>query len=183
MASTDESAVWLAEYDVIKQEQRARITHRDGLVYTSIASLAAVIAAVISSHSPALLLVLPPLFFVFGWGYLANDIKVSGIGRYIRSDTAPRLAALSAAEGLVLGWEQALRSGRRRRAHKLMQLLVDLITFCVVPLAALVTFWVLQPFQVGLVLVSGAESLLVLTLAVFVVVEAGVGLRRPKSGS
>jgi hypothetical protein len=172
-----EGKLLLVEYDQVKGEQRARITHRDGLVYTTIAAMAGVIAAVISAKTTALLLVLPPVSVLLGWTYLTNDEKVSAAGRYVRERIGPRLEALANASEPVFGWEVAHRNGPRRRARKLMQLVVDLVAFCAAPAAALVTFWVLGPVPTGLIIVSVAESLLVAALAAFVVLEAD--LRKP----
>jgi hypothetical protein len=175
-----EGKLLLVEYEQVKGEQRARITHRDGLVYTTIAAMAGVIAAVISAKAAALLLVLPPVSVLLGWTYLTNDEKVSAAGRYVRERIGPRLEALANASEPVFGWEVAHRNGPRRRARKVMQLVVDLVAFCGGSAAALVTFWVLGPVPAGLIVVSVAESLLVAALAVFVVLEAD--LRKPAGG-
>lgn len=139
--------------------------------------MAGVIAAVISAKATALLLVLPPVTVLLGWTYVSNDEKVSAAGRYVRERIGPRLESLANASEPVFGWEAAHRNGPRRRARKVMQLVVDLLAFCAAPAAALVTFWVLGPVPAGLIVVSVAESLLVAALAVFVVLEAD--LRKP----
>lgn len=176
-----EGKLLLVEYEQVKGEQRARITHRDGLIYTTIAAMAGVIAAVISAKATELLLVLPPVSVLLGWTYLTNDEKVSAAGRYVREKIGPRLEALANASEPVFGWEAAHRNGPRRRARKVMQLVVDLLGFAAAPAAALVTFWVLGPTPAGLIVVSVAESLLVVALAVFLVLEAD--LRKPATTS
>ena len=178
-SSVDEAAVLVLEYEQLKKEQTTRIGHRDGLVYTTLAAVAAATAAAVSARNLALLLLLPPVSVLLGWTHLDNDIKVSAMGRYVRESLAGRLTELSGASEPVFGWEIALRANRRRRAHKWMQLLVNLVMVTLIPFAALMVFWVQQPVQVGLLLVSIAEALLVLTLAVFVVIEADAGPARP----
>src|SRR5688500_3373987 len=86
----------LLEYERIKEEQKSRIAFRDNLLYATLATMAAVIAAVLQDGGrPTLLLLLPPVSLVLGWTYLVNDEKVSAIGQYIRTDLAPRLSAVA----------------------------------------------------------------------------------------
>lgn len=162
----------LVEYEKLKDEQRGRIQHRDNLIYTTIAAASAVIAAAIAARTLALALLLPPVCVLLGWTYLANDAMVSAAGRYIRDQLAPRLAEPSGAAELVFGWETAHRTGPRRRARKVMQLVVDLLAFCIAPMTALVAFWTDGPTAAELVAVSVAEAALLAALAVFMVLDA-----------
>lgn len=134
----------LAEYQTVKDEQKARIGFRDNLLYVTLAVVAAVIAAAAQAKQPSMLLALPPVCLVLGWTYLVNDEKISAIGRYVRDDLGPRLAALAAnGSGFTtFGWEAYHRSDTRRRSRKRIQTVIDLTAFCAVPLAALVVFWV-----------------------------------------
>lgn len=155
----------MAEYDKLKAEQHSRIQHRDGLMYTTLASMAAVIAGTISLHTAAVLLLLPPVAIVLAWKYLAADEKISGIGQYIRTNLGPRLAALTGVEvEKVFGWEAEHRGGVYARVRSIVQVAVDLVAFCVLPLAGLVGFWVIGPCPAGLVLVSIVEALLLVCL-------------------
>ncbi|MFY1704879.1 hypothetical protein ACN28G_24700 [Micromonospora sp. WMMA1923] len=148
----------LAEYAQIKEEQRNRIGFRDNLIYATLASMAAVVAAVLSSQDRAnLLLLLPAVTVVLGWTYLVNDEKISAIGRYVRTDLGPRLVALTPDGQPAFGWEVAHRSDPRRSSRKYLQLAVDLGTFVLPPLAALVVYWVNGPYDVAFVTVSLAE--------------------------
>ncbi|MFI6015024.1 hypothetical protein ACIBAG_40710 [Streptomyces sp. NPDC051243] len=133
----------LAEYQSVKDEQKARIGFRDNLLYVTLAVVAAVIAAAAQAKQASMLLALPPVCVVLGWTYLVNDEKISAIGRYVREDLGPRLAALAEPGGgfQAFGWETAHRGDARRRARKAVQTVVDLTAFCAVPLAALVVFW------------------------------------------
>ncbi|MFL1906122.1 hypothetical protein ACJWDR_44690 [Streptomyces tauricus] len=169
----------MAEYERIKGEQQARIGFRDNLLYATLASMAAIIAAVLQGDGQAaLLLLLPPVSVLLGWTYLVNDEKISAIGRYVREELAPQLATL--AKGLkqgsghvqVFGWEVAHRSDHRRVSRKCLQLAVDLITFCVAPVAAVVVFWAAGPRRVPLVAVSAIELAAIAVLAVQIVLYA-----------
>ncbi|MEV7980794.1 hypothetical protein [Streptomyces sp. NPDC086519] len=133
----------LAEYQTIKDEQKARIGFRDNLLYVTLGVVAAVIAAAAQAKQASMLLALPPVCVVLGWTYLVNDEKISAIGLYVRDELGPRLAQLAAAEGdfRTFGWEAYHRTDVRRRTRKTIQAVIDLTAFCAVPLAALVVFW------------------------------------------
>lgn len=157
----------LAEYQSVKDEQKARIGFRDNLLYVTLAVVAAVIAAAAQAKQASMLLALPPVCVVLGWTYLVNDQKISAIGAYVREDLGPRLAALAAPGGgfQAFGWETAHRGDARRRSRKAVQLVVDLLAFCAVPLGALVLFWVDGDSGPLLVVLSAAEALAVAGLA------------------
>ncbi|NEB09604.1 hypothetical protein G3I32_12120 [Streptomyces coelicoflavus] len=157
----------LAEYESVKGEQRARIGFRDNLLYVTLAVGAAVIAAAAQAKQPSMLLALPPVCVVLGWTYLVNDQKISAIGLYVRDDLGPRLAGLAAhGSGFAtFGWEAYHRTDARRRSRKLIQAVIDLTAFCVVPLAALVVFWSNGGVGGLLVGVSVLEALAVAGLA------------------
>jgi hypothetical protein len=163
----------LTEYERVKDEQKTRIGFRDNLVYATLTSIAAVIAATLSARGQAnLLLLLPPVSLLLGWTYLVNDEKVSAAGRYIRTELAPRLSALVPGETAVFGWETFHRSDPRRRVRKLLQLVVDLSMFCVAPMVALVVFWITGPRGATLMALSLAEAVFVATLAAHIVLYA-----------
>ncbi|MFA3874719.1 hypothetical protein ABS735_13655 [Streptomyces sp. MMCC 100] len=133
----------LAEYERVKDEQKARIGFRDNLLYVTLAVVAAVIAATAQAKLPSMLLALPLVCVVLGWTYLVNDEKISAIGLYVRDDLGPRLAGRAGrSDGFTtFGWEAYHRSDRRRRSRKAVQTVIDLTAFCAVPLAALIVFW------------------------------------------
>jgi hypothetical protein len=160
----------LVEYERLKEEQKTRIGFRDNLIYATLGSMAGVIAATLTPKgSTGLLLLLPPVCLVLGWTYLVNDEKVSAIGRYVRFNLAPKLADLARAEGAdadaVFGWEVVHRSDPDRLLRKFTQLLIDLGTFCLPALSALVVYWVLGPHRSDLMAVSVVETLTILALA------------------
>ncbi|MDO0911655.1 hypothetical protein QQM39_12580 [Streptomyces sp. DT2A-34] len=153
----------LTEYQSVKDEQKARIGFRDNLLYVTLAVVAAVIAAAAQAKQPSMLLALPPVCVVLGWTYLVNDEKISEIGRYVRGELGPRLARLAGAEG-AFGWEDFHRGDTRRVSRKVVQLVVDLLAFCVVPLSALVVYWAGDGTSPGLVILSVGEAAAVAAL-------------------
>jgi hypothetical protein len=177
----------LAEYQTIKDEQKARIGFRDNLLYVTMAAVAAVAAAAAQTQQNLLLLALPPVCLVLGWTYLVNDEKISAIGRYIRDDLDPRLTALATTEPPggagtastpAFGWETAHRNDPRRFSRKTIQCAVDITAFCLVPLAALVTLWSSgHPSALSTVL-SALETIAIAGLAAqFVLYSSPGGVR------
>jgi hypothetical protein len=158
----------LAEYQSLKDEQKTRIGFRDNLLYVTLTIVAAVIAATAQAKRPDMLLALPPVCVVLGWTYLMNDEKISAIGRHVRQELGPGLAQLAQAER-VFTWETAHRSDSRRRQRKVIQCGIDLLAFCVVPLAGLAVYWAAGETAAGLLVLSVVEALTVIGLAAQVV--------------
>ncbi|WP_432158719.1 hypothetical protein [Streptomyces sp. bgisy153] len=173
MAEQDVTAgqLLLAEYQSVKDEQKARIGFRDNLLYVTLAVVAAVIAAAVQAKRTEMLLALPPVCVVLGWTYLVNDEKISAIGRYVRETLGPRLAEL-AGYADAFGWESFHRADTRRKLRKVVQWVVDLLAFCVVPLSGLGVYWGGGQVSGGLLVVSVAEAAAVLGLGVFVTLYA-----------
>jgi hypothetical protein len=139
----------LAEYQQVKSEQVARINTRDNLIYVTLVAIAGTLTITHSAHSRGYLLLVPAVTFVLGWTYLANDQMITAIGRYVREH--PALAAMR--------WETDHPADRRRRSRKVIQLAVDLATFCGSAAAALTGFWLApSPQPPVLVLASAAEA-------------------------
>ncbi|MGQ4418060.1 hypothetical protein ACN6LA_004593 [Streptomyces sp. SAS_269] len=181
MAERDVSVgqLLLAEYQTIKDEQKTRIGFRDNLLYVTLTVVAAVIAAAAQAKQTAMLLALPPVCVVLGWTYLVNDQKISAIGAYVREELGPRLAETVRVRGAeVFRWEVAHRGDARRVSRKVAQCVVDLLAFCVVPLSALVVYWVGDDVPAGLAVLSVLEAVSVAGLGVYIVqyaVPFGVG--------
>jgi hypothetical protein len=161
----------LAEYQSVKDEQKARIGFRDNLLYVTLAVVAAVVAAAAQAKQTSMLLALPPVCVVLGWTYLINDEKISAIGAYVRGDLGPRLAELASTE-VAFRWETAHRGDSRRVSRKVIQCGVDLLAFCVVPLAGLIVYWGGGQVGPGLLVLSVFEALAAVGLGVQVVVYA-----------
>jgi hypothetical protein len=131
----------IEEYKKLKDEQHARIGVRDNLIYVTLASLAAVVAATFKADFRDVLLLLPPVCFVLGWTYLVNDQKVTAIGRHLRLVLIPQIQEALGAQAPILSWETQHRTDLRRRTRKLGQLVVDLLTFCVSGVTAILMYW------------------------------------------
>ena len=147
------------ELKVLKDEQRDRIRARDNLIYSLIVAIAAVAGGAKFAGS-AVALLLPPIALALGWTYLVNDQKVTAIGRYLRTDLAPRLSALVGAD--VLRWETAHRNDHRRRQRKSIQLGVDLTVFVIPAATAITWYWASNPTYPVLILASAVEAVTVL---------------------
>lgn len=175
----DEARLLLTEYEKLKDEQNSRIGFRDGLIYATLAVMAAVVAATLNApHHPELLLLLPPVCLLLGWAYLVNDEKISAIGRYVRTELATRLSTLVAGGAPVFGWEIAHRSDPRRHIRKVLQLAQDLTLFCVSALTAVIVFWVNGPHTGAFMAVSVVEAATVLGLTGQIIVYADLGTGR-----
>ncbi|MFE1314067.1 hypothetical protein [Streptomyces sp. NPDC058755] len=163
----------LTEYQTIKDEQKTRIGFRDNLLYVTLTVVAAVIAAAAQARQPSMLLALPPVCVVLGWTYLVNDQKISAIGTYIRDDLGPKLGRIAGTDDVFV-WESTHRSDRRRRSRKAVQCFVDLLAFCLVPLAGLTLYWTAGQQGGGLLLaLSMIEALALLGLGAQIVSYAG----------
>jgi hypothetical protein len=160
----------LAEYQAVKDEQKTRIGFRDNLLYVTLTVVAAVVAAAAQAGRTSMLLALAPVCVVLGWTYLVNDQKISAIGAYVREQLGPRLAVVAGAqEAAVFQWEVVHRGDARRFSRKLVQCVVDLLAFCLVPLSALVVYWAAGQTSPGLLLLSVVEALAVIGLGAYIV--------------
>lgn len=70
---------------------------------------------------------------------------------------------------MAFRWESYHRGDAGRVTRKVVQCVVDLVAFCVVPLAALVVYWGGGQVTSGLLVLSLAEAGAVAGLGVFVV--------------
>jgi hypothetical protein len=163
--------VLVTEYEALKREQAARIGTRDNLVYATLAAMGLIVAGGLRANG-GLLLVLPPVVLVLGWTRIANDIKVTHIGGYLRTVLAPRFAALTGET--ALDWEHAHRADARRRLRMLCQTVADLVLFVAAPLAALIGYWLTGPWSTAVIAVSVAEALAVVGLAIVIIAYSGL---------
>ncbi|MEU9620358.1 hypothetical protein [Streptomyces sp. NPDC048155] len=163
MAATEditESRLLLAEYDRIKEEQKARIGFRDNLLYFTLAASTAVLAITVQNRHAQLLLAVPVICIVLGWTYLVNDEKISAIGRYIRDQLGPRLAELSGTRrGAVFGWEIYHRGDANRTTRKRLQTTIDLLTYLALPMTCVIAFWCSRAAHPLLLIVSIVQAL------------------------
>jgi hypothetical protein len=161
----------LQEYEKLKAEQLARINTRDNLIYVTLASFAAGVAATLQAGVD-FLLALPLLCVVLGWTYLANDQKISAIGRHIRTELAPRLETFLRTDIPLFTWETGHRSDRYRRLRKAGQLVVDLLTFCVPSLAAISAYWTIGSRGTLATILAAVELVAVTILGIAIVASA-----------
>ncbi|MFE6502359.1 hypothetical protein [Kitasatospora sp. NPDC057738] len=160
-----ESRLLLAEYDRIKEEQKARIGFRDNLLYFTLAASTAVLAITAQTRRHQLLLALPVICLVLGWTYLVNDEKISTMGRYIRDCLGPQLTGLSGAQDAVFAWEHYHRSDSSRTTRKRLQTAIDLFMYLAFPMSGVIAFWSSSTVRPQLLGISLAETLALAVLA------------------
>lgn len=177
--------VLLTEYEHVKREQSMRIRTRDHLFIATLTAAAAIITTMVSTRDQfELLLLLPPVAVILGWTYIANDEKISSIGSFIRFSLAPRISALldpkiskSSGEANVFEWETAHRIDERRRGRKVIQLVIDLSAFVLLPFAGLVVFWIGASVTALSVIVSLIEAVILVVIATQITTYADIRWR------
>jgi hypothetical protein len=142
------------EYERLKQEQLARITSRDNLVYGTLMAVGGVCGAALDAGSWNVLMAVPLISIVLVWVHLSNDLKVSQIGRHIEHTLAPRIPASID----PFPWESAHRTLPSDDKHRRIQTAVTLLTFCGPAIAAIITTGVAadgSPLTLSLLAVEG----------------------------
>jgi len=168
--------IHLNEYRKLKDEQVTRIVMREHMIYVTLGILGGVSSYALHAGQQYAFLVIPWVCIILGWLYITTDEKVSAIGAYLRHDLSQKLETLTqATEGTTLGWETTHRSDKYRVSRKITQILVDLLTFVISGLCALLAFWWLQPemdkiFQV----ILGIEGVLLIWLGIIITVSTDV---------
>lgn len=170
------------EYEQLKGEQLKRIATRDGLIYATLASVAAVLGVALKLASPLLLLVLPPAVLLLGWTYLANDRKVSEIGAYIRTDLVAHARILLPGCD-PFGWETRHRQAPGRRGHKVGQMVVDLTAFCLPAAASLAVLLCSQQVPGWAIVAALVELAVTAVLADQIVQSADLGHHGEQGGA
>jgi len=165
------------EYDRLKEEQVRRIGFRDNLIYVTITAMAAIFGFAIQDLDRVqLLLAVCPAALVLGWTYLANDLKISAIGAYIRDHLGPQISsAAGLADGQALQWEVSHYGDTDRNRRKIIQLGIDLLTFCVPSFAALVIYGVIADVTGWSNSAGAVEALLTAALAAEMARSAELG--------
>ncbi|BAJ33317.1 MULTISPECIES: hypothetical protein [Kitasatospora] len=158
------------EYQQTKEEQKSRIAFRDNLPYVTLGLVAAVLVA--GSLSTPLLLLISAATPALGWLYLANDKKISDMGRYIRTSLDPRLGAISQEQVTMFAWEHFHRSDAGRTQRRTIQCAVDLALFTGIPTVALAVCWSGGRNSALSLAVSAIEVAAVITLAIHIVKHA-----------
>jgi L-asparagine transporter-like permease len=178
----------LAEFKALKAEQTARIGFRDNLIYVTVAAIGAVFAFALGRDgTPYALLVVPWVAVVLGWTYLVNDEKISAIGRFIKNELAPEmlqvihLGGQERDQAKIFGWEVAHRSDKHRVQRKVLQLLVDLMTFVGSSFVSIAVFLVRVGESDGRILtllIVESVVLLLLTWQILVYADLDADLKR-----
>lgn len=166
--------IHLNEYRKLKDEQITRIVMREHLVYVTLGVLGGVSSYALHADHHYAFLVIPWACVILGWLYIMTDEKISAIGRYLRINMTEKLAALAETEAeSLLGWEIAHLSDKHRFPRKLLQLLIDQITFVFSGVFALVAFWWLQAdFNMLFKVTWGIEAFLLLLLGIWIFITA-----------
>lgn len=159
----------LAEYTALKAEQLGLMTNRDNYFYAMLTALAGIIAGAVTARMPAVLLAGAPVALVFGWTYLAKDIKVSEIGAFIRREIRPRMG------DHAFRWELDTEDPRVRRIRKTCQLAADLTAFPLAGAALALTAGLWGGSAIWLPPIAAAEVIASLLLAVPFIVYAELG--------
>lgn len=172
--------VLLQEYTSLKSEQGARIGFRDNLLYTTIGAVGAIAAVALGGFSSGsgpirhAFLLVPWVTAILGWTYLVNDEKITAIRRYIDTSLAPRLEKFvgDSHKNYAFSWEHFHRSDVVRKNRKGVQLAIDLWTFVISGIGAVMAFVVraLQNPPAGNLLyfdmfAAAADILILLVLA------------------
>ncbi len=134
--------VLMLEFAKLKDEQLSRIGFRDTMIHVHLGLVGAAGAfGLIYPQYMDLILIIPWICFVLGWTYIANDEKISAIGRYIREELEPRVrASISSPGGSVFCWEWYHRRVEARYSRKIWQFITDLTAFVLSGFAAIVVY-------------------------------------------
>jgi hypothetical protein len=120
----------LLEYEKLKDEQRARITIRENLFFSTLIAIGAVFSALQTMSQLQIgYLALTPVLFIISNAYYYNDEIISRMNLYIQTSLAPRLAAAAGwrTEDLFQ-WEGFTRRNRRVR-RRVYQLVANLALY------------------------------------------------------
>lgn len=173
--------IYLQEYDKLKAEQIARIGFRDNLLYVTLGLFGAILSFALPNKSYHAFLLIPWICLILGWTYLVNDEKINALGRYIRYALVEKVSQeiQHPIPELIFGWEIAHRSDSRRQRRKIIQLMIDEITFVVSGLLALIFFRALLPqTSIGIQILCVLEGGLLVFLGIEMVVYADLARGR-----
>ncbi len=173
--------IYLNEYTKLKDEQLKRINFRDNLLYVTLGVFGGLVSYALSDPTRYYaLLVIPWICFILGWVYVANDQKITAIGRYIRLTLVKRICEHIGGEPKgIFGWETERRNVPKRRGRKIIQLIVNGATFFVSGIVAVVIFWFLMPDSHWSVWLLGiVEFILLIILEIQILLYADIEERQ-----
>lgn len=171
MLEGERDTFWLLEYEKLKDEQAGRIRQRDGFINLNIVALALVASyAGADARQSIAWLAIPWISSAFGWAYLANDDKITAIGRYLR-----RTIEISAAS--TDSWEHSnKRSTRWAKQQRFGQLIMDLVMFVLPTLLSIAAYASRGPengqWGAAIVVLVVMELLLSMGVAFFIVAHS-----------
>jgi L-asparagine transporter-like permease len=144
---------YFKEYEKLKDEQHKRIAFRDQMIYVTLGVIGAVFSfALENPEYNYALLVLPFISIVLGWTYLANDEKISSIGKYLKEILLPKISKD------LDTWEDNLKTDKSRKTRKWIQLFVDLAVFCLSGLISILSFFLVREnISISIWILMGAE--------------------------
>lgn len=146
----------LEEYRVLKQEQLERIKLRDNFVFLSLGIFGAIFSYALfendSQNKLIVLSIIPSICFICLWLYIVNDEKISQIGQFIRENLKAKLEILLEEENsnIFFEWETYHRSDNKRFLRKFIQVIVDLLAFCVPSIISIVAFIILSESEINI---------------------------------
>jgi len=160
----------LSEYTKLREEQNKRIEFRDHMIYLTLGAIGAIFSFGLEKPQfNSAFLILPFICIVLGWTYLANDEKISSIGKYFENYLIPKIDTLPPDHKLSLSdnWDSIIRKDKKRKGRKIFQLFIDLSIYCFSASLSIVAFLVLNkniPFYLHFIIVI--EVLLIIFLSV-----------------
>jgi len=157
----------IAEYNKLKDEQHKRIAFRDQMIYISLGAIGSVFSFAIENPKFYIaLLILPFIILILGWTYLVNDEKISSIGNYIKTILIPKLYD-SSNQTYIESWETHLKTDKKRKQRKIIQLIVDLLIFCLSSIASIIAFFFLEyDFSIGYIICAFLLLVAIVLLAI-----------------
>lgn len=161
----------LSEYEKLKDEQQKRIEFRDQMIYLTLGAAGAVFSfALEKTNLNTALLVLPFVCVIMGWTYYSNDLKISSIGLYIKTEFISRLEQNANLSPSVLSnnWEEFSKNDKLRKLRKSIQLGINLGIFIVPGIASVFIFLNLHsPLSWVHYIFSAIEIIALSLLAIF----------------
>lgn len=121
------------EYTQLKAEQRDRMKTRNTVAVGWVSVLLLIASQV--RNTPALLLAVAPVGAVSCWWWLAENVKITEIRRYISDDLRPRMEAFTG-DRHVFRWEVFHLEQRSRRWVKTLDLIFTAMLFAAGGVAA-----------------------------------------------
>lgn len=165
----------IKEYEKLKDEQNKRIEFRDHMIYITLGVIGGVFSFVLEKPEfISALLVLPFVNIILGWTYFMNDQKVTEIGSYVKNVLIPKIDGSKSASmfSLIPSWEDFHKHSNKRKEKKIIQLILDLMLFCISSVVSICIFFNLNTetngFHITFIVV---ELIAIIYLAIHFIIE------------